>query len=616
MAGKYIFKNGDRLKRELNKVLNRKEIKNKIILKKSSTKAIKFKTTKPLKEFKFNIKPIKRTKFRKIKKITRVANKAKQISNPYVVGFSEINEKDNSSADEKAVGYTKKTVNTTRKKVAVKTNRAISKKLLQTKYFGNSRTLSRYLRKTDPNQKFLKRNLNRVEKKASQKIAFEAVKVAKNVAMASKAVVGAVATTVSGIISFPFLIVGVLVIVIVMVVCVFTGQNDNCVKPVDPQHEEVGKPAKSIDDFIKSHKEAYIQSWKAGGFLPSASIAQSMVENGFNFTNPSGTSFWKAHNMGGVKTSKLSDFPITIATYGKDSIDITGTKAGTSVGDNTGGAYTYFKDYNAGIVGKAEFMAHQTLYKGAINNTNPQATLTAIYMGGWATDPKYLSSLLSAYNTLGQNYKFIDDEAIKKYGKTPYQANHIIPNVIPNNDPHKNDSKNTNEVTADDNGCVVDPNTSNGKNGAPVLDLPKEYIGKLTLPMPDDKNYSGNNYPFGQCTWGVYNRLAQIGMPIEWFSGDSGNGGNWGASAKAKGYKVEKGKPQIGWGASVPAGVAGSDPVAGHIAVVEYINPDGSILVSETNVVKAGTGTRSWRVLSKEIVSQILFIQGKAQHGK
>lgn len=45
--------------------------------------------------------------------------------------------------------------------------------------------------------------------------------------------------------------------------------------------------------------------------LPSASIAQSMVENGFNFTNPSGTSFWKAHNMGGVKTSKLSDFPIT-----------------------------------------------------------------------------------------------------------------------------------------------------------------------------------------------------------------------------------------------------------------------------------------------------------------
>ncbi|TKV31338.1 hypothetical protein FDX20_20655, partial [Citrobacter sp. TBCS-11] len=62
-------------------------------------------------------------------------------------------------------------------------------------------------------------------------------------------------------------------------------------------------------------------------------------------------------------------------------------KAGTSVGDNTGGAYTYFKDYNAGIVGKSEFMAHQSLYTGAINNTDGISSLTAIFKGGWATDP-------------------------------------------------------------------------------------------------------------------------------------------------------------------------------------------------------------------------------------
>ncbi|MCB6949790.1 amidase, partial [Roseburia faecis] len=55
---------------------------------------------------------------------------------------------------------------------------------------------------------------------------------------------------------------------------------------------------KSIEQFVKSHKDAYLLSWKAGGFLPSASISQTMVENGFNFTNPSGTSFWQAHNMG------------------------------------------------------------------------------------------------------------------------------------------------------------------------------------------------------------------------------------------------------------------------------------------------------------------------------
>ncbi|WP_336620325.1 glucosaminidase domain-containing protein, partial [Lactococcus garvieae] len=167
----------------------------------------------------------------------------------------------------------------------------------------------------------------------------------------------------------------------------------------------------------------YILSWKAGGFLPSASIAQTMVENGFNFTNPSGTSLWKAHNMGGVKTPKKEDFPVTLATYGNDAVDITGTKAGTSVGDNTGGAYTYFKDYNAGIVGKAEFMAHQSLYKGAINNLDGKVTLMAIANGGWATDPNYLVSLIGAYNSLGQKFKWIDKEAIEKYGEAPYKAN-------------------------------------------------------------------------------------------------------------------------------------------------------------------------------------------------
>lgn len=154
--------------------------------------------------------------------------------------------------------------------------------------------------------------------------------------------------------------------------------NDCITSSVEDVDDAINVPS-SIDEFVKKHKEAYILSWKAGGFLPSASIAQTMVENGFNFTNPNGTSFWKAHNMGGVKTSRLSDFPVTIATFGSDAVDITGTKAGTNVGDNTGGAYTYFKDYNAGIVGKAEFMAHQTLYTGAINNTDGLSALKAIY---------------------------------------------------------------------------------------------------------------------------------------------------------------------------------------------------------------------------------------------
>ena len=152
-----------------------------------------------------------------------------------------------------------------------------------------------------------------------------------------------------------------------------------------------------------------------------------------------------------------------------------------------------------------------------------------------------------------------------------------------------------------------------GETSAPTLEVPAEYKGKLTLPPPDQKNYEGNSYPFGECTWGTFNRMAQIGQPIEWFSGDSGNGGNWGASARAKGYTVVKGKPAVGWAASFYGGLAGSVAPYGHIAVVEAVNPDGSILVSETNVVNSGSGTRSWRVLDKATVDQIEFIQGKGR---
>lgn len=35
--------------------------------------------------------------------------------------------------------------------------------------------------------------------------------------------------------------------------------------------------------------------------------------------------------------------------------------------------------------------------------------------------------------------------------------------------------------------------------------------------------------------------MAQIGKPIEWFSGDGGNGAGWANSARAKGYTVVKG---------------------------------------------------------------------------
>lgn len=256
--------------------------------------------------------------------------------------------------------------------------------------------------------------------------------------------------------------VGITMLVGIMGAVTNNGRNDcGAVETTSSTGDSTVSSADgSIDDFVKKHKEAYILSWKAGGFLPSASITQTMIENGFNFTNPNGTSFWKAHNMGGVKTSSKSNFPVTLATYGEDSVDLSGTKPGANVGDGTGGAYTWFSSYDAGIVGKAEFMAHQTLYKGAINNTNGIASLSAIADGGWATDGTYKSKLIDMYQKLGTKYQWLDKEAIAAHGEKPYEVSSASTQDISSSDSAVSSS-------AERSGCGESASSTDGTGTVP-----------------------------------------------------------------------------------------------------------------------------------------------------
>lgn len=83
--------------------------------------------------------------------------------------------------------------------------------------------------------------------------------------------------------------------------------------------------------------------------------------------------------------------------------------------------------------------------------------------------------------------------------------------------------------------------------------------------------YSGNGYPWGNCTWYVSNRRAELGRPVP---NKLGNAGSWAYSASSRGFKVDH-QPSIG-AVIVEAG-------QGHVAVVERVNPDGSITLSEMN---------------------------------
>lgn len=122
---------------------------------------------------------------------------------------------------------------------------------------------------------------------------------------------------------------------------------------------------------------------------------------------------------------------------------------------------------------------------------------------------------------------------------------------------------------------------------------------------PIDPNFTAaiNGGAWGNCTYYVYNRVAQLGKPIP--SPSMGHAFMWSNSARGMGYNVSH-TPKTGTIAVFSQGVAGSDPTYGHVAFVEKVFADGSVLVSEMNV--QGLNVISIRIISASDAQLTEFI--------
>lgn len=85
--------------------------------------------------------------------------------------------------------------------------------------------------------------------------------------------------------------------------------------------------------------------------------------------------------------------------------------------------------------------------------------------------------------------------------------------------------------------------------------------------------YGYNGYVPGYCTWYVANKRIAIGRPLP---ANLGNAGPWARSAPRAGFTVNH-TPAAG--AAIVTDL--SNP--GHVGFVEYVNPDGSVFMSEMN---------------------------------
>ena len=109
---------------------------------------------------------------------------------------------------------------------------------------------------------------------------------------------------------------------------------------------------------------------------------------------------------------------------------------------------------------------------------------------------------------------------------------------------------------------------------------------------------------FGQCTYYVFNRMAQVGTPI----GHSmmGNAAEWPSYARSYGYSVSN-SPSAGSAIVFQQGLAGADPTYGHVAFVEAVNADGSLYISEMNV--HGLNVISYRTISASVAARATYIR-------
>lgn len=139
--------------------------------------------------------------------------------------------------------------------------------------------------------------------------------------------------------------------------------------------------------------------------------------------------------------------------------------------------------------------------------------------------------------------------------------------------------------------------------GAVAMEIPSGYSIDKEITK---EGYITQSYPYGECTWYVFNRAKEFGIQFDPYMG---NGQDW---AHKSGYEVTN-TPTKHSAVSFQGTQAGGHRLYGHVAFVEDVKDDGSILISECNFVKSGQGTgiTDYRVFSAEEAKNFYYVIGK-----
>ncbi|TBW80178.1 COG3942 and LysM peptidoglycan-binding domain-containing protein [Staphylococcus warneri] len=167
---------------------------------------------------------------------------------------------------------------------------------------------------------------------------------------------------------------------------------------------------------------------------------------------------------------------------------------------------------------------------------------------------------------------------------SPYETQYQV-----NNTTYNSSNYNVGEPTSAASQQYVDVTSETASQ--PSVRTNQSYSNEAGASLYSVSN-SGNLYNYGNCTYYAFNRRAELGKPIGSLWGDAGS---WAVNARNAGFTVNN-IPVAGAVFQSNPGTNGSGGY-GHIGVVESVNSNGTVTVSEMNW-NGGFNVKSYRTIT------------------
>ena len=167
---------------------------------------------------------------------------------------------------------------------------------------------------------------------------------------------------------------------------------------------------------------------------------------------------------------------------------------------------------------------------------------------------------------------------------SPYETQYQV-----NNTTYNSSNYNVGEPTSAASQQYVDVTSETASQ--PSVTTNQSYSNEAGASLYSVSN-SGNLYNYGNCTYYAFNRRAELGKPIGSLWGDAGS---WAVNARNAGFTVNN-IPVAGAVFQSNPGTNGSGGY-GHVGVVESVNSNGTVTVSEMNW-NGGFNVKSYRTIT------------------